>query len=103
MTARSQITNAAIEAGLKRTPQQRAEESEPAWRPIQDAPATPGTYINVRSVTTYRWLAYKPDRVRQMRKAGRWQIATEHGWENAELPERAEFVLNSPLAKASGE
>jgi hypothetical protein len=81
MTARSQITNAAIEAGLKRTPQQRAEESEPAWRPIQDAPATPGTYINVRSVTTYRWLAYKPDGVRQMRKAGRWQIATEHGWE----------------------
>lgn len=88
-----------VEKGLER----QAQQSSSGWRPIREAPTAPGTYINVRSVTTYRWLAYKPDGVRQMKKAGRWQIATEHGWENAALPEGAEFVLNEPLAKASGE
>ena len=58
-----------------------------AWRPTTEAPEIPGTYINVRTVNTYRWLAYKADGARQMGKSGRWQRATEHGWENAALPE----------------
>lgn len=65
------------------------------WRPTSEAPTAPGTYINVRSVVCYRWLAYKPDGARQMGKPGRWQRATEYGWENATLPD-GEFVPNLP-------
>ena len=64
------------------------------WRPISEAEAKPG-YINVRSVTTYRWLPYKPDGARQTKKAGRWQVCGEYGgWTNADLPEGAEFIPN---------
>ena len=42
--------------------------------------------IDVRSVTTYRWQPYKPEGARQMKAKGRWQVATEYGWENATLP-----------------
>jgi hypothetical protein len=64
------------------------------WHPTSAVPAKPGTYINVRTVdvTTYRWLAYKKDGARQMKVAGRWQRATEYGWENAPLP-GGEFVM----------
>jgi hypothetical protein len=63
------------------------------WRPMSEAPELPGTYINVRTTTTntYRWLAYKPDGARQMRAKGRWQRATEYGWENCSKPD-GEFV-----------
>lgn len=61
------------------------------WQPTSEAPCKPGTYINVRTVTTYRWLAYKKDGARQMRASGRWQRATEYGWENAPLPD-GEFI-----------
>lgn len=61
------------------------------WRSTNEAVGKPGTYIDVRTVTSYRWLAYKPDGARQMKAAGRWQRATEHGWENATLP-TGEFI-----------
>lgn len=71
--------------------------SDPTWKPTSEAPTAPGTYIDVlriTDVTTYRWLAYKPDGARQMRAKGRWQRATEYGWENAPLPLDAEFIVN---------
>lgn len=61
------------------------------WRPTSEAPTVPGTYIKVRTTNTYRWLEYKPDGQRQMKAKGRWQRATEYGWENAPLPE-GDFV-----------
>lgn len=66
------------------------------WRPISEAPAKAGTYINVRSTTTYRYQPYKPDGARQMGRRGRWQkVQSEYGgWANADLPENADFVLN---------
>jgi hypothetical protein len=63
------------------------------WKPTSEAPQQPGTYVDVRTTTTYRWLAYKPDGARQMKAPGRWQRATEHGWENAPLP-NGDFVPN---------
>lgn len=63
------------------------DDETPAWRPMSEAPEVPGTYINVRSVTSYRWLAYKPDGARQMRAKGRWQRATEWGWQNCDKPD----------------
>jgi hypothetical protein len=56
------------------------------WRPMTEAPETPGTYIVVRSQHGYRWLAYKPDGRRQMGQLGRWQRATGYGWENCDKP-----------------
>ena len=63
------------------------------WRPTSEASPRPGYYIDVRTVESYRWLAYKKDGARQMKAAGRWQRATEYGWENAPLPD-GEFVVN---------
>lgn len=58
------------------------------WRPIETGSDEPEyRYIDVRHVTGYRWVPYKPDGRRQMKKPGRWQRATEYGWENDELPE----------------
>lgn len=54
------------------------------WRP-GPPPADCG-YVDVREVTTYRYLPYKPDGRRQMRAPGRWQRATEHGFENCAPP-----------------
>lgn len=40
---------------------------------------------------TYRWKAYKPQAVKQMKKPGRWQKMVWSGdfvkWENCEAPE----------------
>ncbi len=66
------------------------------WRPTSEAKGAPGVYIDVRSTHTYRWLAYKKDGVRQMKTAGRWQRATDYGWENAPLPD-GEFTINKPV------
>ncbi len=66
------------------------------WRDISTAPED-GSYINVRSVTTYRYLLYKPDGRRQMGTRGRWQSATEHGWANAALPALADWKPNAPI------
>lgn len=62
---------------------------EPIWQPTATLTINPKatTYINVRSVTTYRWKPYKPDGQRQMRAQGRWQRAKEpDGWENCAAP-----------------
>ena len=71
------------------------------WRPIGTAPkGEPGLMIDVRSATTYRWLPYS-GKSEQFRKGikGRWQRATEYGWENAKLPtEYGEWIPNVPLA-----
>ena len=71
------------------------ERMEDGWQPIETAPEVPGTYINVRSVTSYRWLEYKKDGQRQMRARGRWQRATEWGWENCSKPD-GEWMPNPP-------
>lgn len=61
-------------------------------------------WIEVRSVNLYRWCPYKPDGARQMRKAGRWQKHTGHAFENAELPEGAEWRPARALqTKGAGE
>lgn len=56
------------------------------WRPMSEAPETPATYLNVRSIQVYRWLAYKRAGAQIMGKPGRWQRKTEHGWENCPKP-----------------
>lgn len=65
------------------------------WRPIDELEEPTGTgavYIQVRSVTTWRWLPYKPDGQRQMKRRGRWQRAASYmGFENAVLPEEADW------------
>lgn len=72
-----------------------------AWR--NDVPPSNG-YIDVRSVTTYRWLAYSPKSDQWKRGIkGRWQSATEYGWANAGLPQNIEWRVNLPTpARASG-
>src|SRR5689334_22073781 len=49
------------------------------WQPIETAPrdGTP-----VLGGVTYRYLPYKPEGKRQMKSDGRWQRATDYGWEN---------------------
>lgn len=52
-----------------------------------------GSSFTVETIVhaTYRWLKYKPDGARQMKKPGRWQKMVWHGdyykWENCEDPE----------------
>lgn len=69
----------------------------PDWLPIDQAPER--GVINVRSVTAYRWLQYS-GKSQQFKRGikGRWQRATEYGWENAALPEGAEFRPNGALS-----
>lgn len=65
-----------------------------AWQPIATTPPDGHLvqHVNVRSVSTYRYLPYKPDGRRQMKADGRWQIHTGYGWTNAPLPEGAEWT-----------
>lgn len=73
-----------------------ARVAEQPWQPISSAPRK--GYINVRSVTTYRWHPYRPGAPKNLlAKGGRWQRATKCGWENADPPEGSEFVPNLPL------
>lgn len=73
------------------------------WQPtstLADAlDPTKTTYVNVRSVTTYRWKPYKKDGQRQMRAAGRWQMASGTGeyttWVNCSAPS-GEWTPNQP-------
>ena len=60
-------------------------------------PGRPGLRVNIRTATTYRWIPYKKDGVRQTGRLGRWQVATEYGWTNGTLPENGEWILNEPL------
>ena len=68
----------------------QSDRSTP-WPPDGTPPEVPGTYVTVTMAggkrQSYRWLAYKRDGARQMGKAGRWQRATEHGWQNSSLPD----------------
>ncbi|WP_372395237.1 hypothetical protein ABMY26_07150 (plasmid) [Azospirillum sp. HJ39] len=62
------------------------------WKPISEAPQN--VMIDVRSTTTctYRWRAYRPGSPQLQRgNKGRWQRATDYGWENAHLPENGEW------------
>jgi len=61
------------------------------WSNDPPSPTKPGTYISVRVVETYRWLAYKPDGARQMRAKGRWQKFEGFGFSNAAIPHGAEW------------
>ena len=71
------------------------------WRDlVDDAPPEPAGkahYINVRSVTTYRWLPYK---VPQGGRKGRWQEANDYGFNNATLPARGQWEPNLPVPAA---
>lgn len=67
--------------------------SDDDWKPINEAPEVPGTYIKVRATETYRWLAYKPIAVAKMKKAGRWQRWNGYGWDNSHLPEGSDFAV----------
>lgn len=67
------------------------------WNSMADGgpPEQPGLYVDVRAVSVYRWLPYKPDGQRQMRAKGRWQVANEHGgFENASLPQSGDWKPN---------
>lgn len=67
------------------------------WKPMSDLSINPNetTYINVRTEWTYRWLPYKKDGRRQMKAQGRWQRATEYGYENCSQP-AGEWTPNVP-------
>lgn len=70
------------------------------WQDIASAPRE--GRIDVRVITTYRWLPYKPSSgLPQRGFPGRWQRATEHGWENSELPESGDWRPNLPSASTS--
>lgn len=80
----------------------RPDAQDRRWRPISEAPVD-GTWIEVRQEPDlYRWLAYKPDGARQMKKAGRWQRCVWRGdyfkWENAELPETGWRIAEPSVA-----
>jgi len=49
-------------------------------------------WFSVRVIELWRWLPYKPDGARQMKAKGRWQKHNEHGFENADWPEGAEWI-----------
>jgi hypothetical protein len=79
-----------------------AEVRDESWR---TGPVPHGTqYIIVRETRSYRWLPYK-GKSEQFRKGikGRWQRATEYGWENAPIPDGADWrtMEQSPAAAAS--
>jgi len=57
---------------------------EQEWQP--GPPPDNVGYVDVREVTTYRFMPYKPDGRRQMGKRGRWQSATQYGFENCDPP-----------------
>lgn len=88
---------------LFRTPAGEARTDSGLEWSTDKPPEVAGQYINVRTVTTFRWLPYKPDGARQMKKAGRWQqVRSEHGgWENADFPEGAEWTPNLPISRVS--
>lgn len=67
------------------------------WVPGSQAP-TDGRHI-LGSVS-YRYLHYKPDGRRQMKAEGRWQRATEYGWENCGGPPEW-WMPNIPCATAT--
>lgn len=54
------------------------------WRDIATAPKN-GTPIV--GAELYRYLPYKPEGVRQMKRHGRWQRWNGYGWDNSEPPE----------------
>ena len=68
-----------------------AEEALKAGWSTDAPPMRRDAWIEVRGVDVYRWLPYKPDGARQMKKAGRWQKHDGYGFTNAELPEGAEW------------
>lgn len=55
------------------------------WQDIRTAPKD-GTALKIRTYIVVRWLAYKPDGARQMKRAGRWQAHDGHGWTNCADP-----------------
>jgi hypothetical protein len=72
------------------------------WKPITEVPTSRDrqVYINVRSTTTnsYRWLPYKKNSQQyQKGHGGRWQRATDYGWENASLPANGEWTFNPDI------
>ncbi|KAA0572255.1 hypothetical protein FZ983_32305 [Azospirillum sp. B21] len=83
-----------------------APEVEGDWKPISEAPQN--GMIDVRSTCTYRWRAYRPGSP-QLRRGikGRWQRATDYGWENANLPENGEWkpveITRGAAIRSAGE
>jgi hypothetical protein len=77
----------------------------PGWSPLEghEREAVAARIINVRTVTiaTYRYLRYRPSGAQQMKKPGRWQVATEHGWANCEPPAGAEWQPCPDMAKVT--
>jgi hypothetical protein len=88
--------NAASKRVLDLAEQVASTPQPEGWRDISSAPkgGDRPVYINVRSISTYRWLPYKPDGRRQMGKVGRWQVAAGEygGWDNADLPQGGEWI-----------
>ncbi len=69
------------------------------WQGIGSSPPPEQAgYIDVRSITTYRWLPYKKDGQRQRGTKGRWQVMTSEygGWQNTKLP-GGDWRPNRPL------
>ena len=65
----------------------------PEWKPMTDVPRD-GTPIQVRSVSTFRWMPYKRPNAGKEKymeeidgKLGRWQVMNEMGtWVNTQEP-----------------
>ncbi len=56
-------------------------------RPMSSAPKD-GSPFNVRVIHTHRWLPYKANSQQYKNgQRGRWQRATEYGWENCKQPD----------------
>jgi hypothetical protein len=56
----------------------------------EEVPLEPGPYQSRHIVVAWsmRWVPYKPSSEQYRRgQKGRWQRATDYGWENCEAPE----------------
>lgn len=67
------------------------DEEEGGW--TEGEPPTPERMemFYVRAIEVYRWLPYKPDGARQMRRSGRWQKHQGYGFENHDWPDGAQW------------
>lgn len=67
-----------------------AEEAG-GWTEGEPPPPDRLAMYYVRMIEVFRWLPYRPDGARQMRRSGRWQKHQGYGFENHEWPDGVQW------------